>query len=216
MGLSQNTVSLVKDSRDEATEWHYTISACLSAEGICYPEISYGTEKDIVVNASIHEEIISRLSELFGEDYSSVIRALDYSITFQSEEYICILFEGIAFNDGAAHPHNFAFSLVVSLSKSTLIDIATLLKIDDEFVLAFRKQLEANANPSRFSDEDWKGVSDYISSFSNMELHRILSSNSGTVFAMLTDGVVVLFPVPYAIGDYVKVNVPINGAVNWF
>lgn len=163
------------------------------------------------VNSLILQSVNSELNEILEDSLPNVILDIGYSVSFQSEELICFLFEGTLNDENAAHPSNVAFSISISLTDKKLINISSLFEMNETFVQAFRAQLNTVADHDRFSENDWEKVSSYIENFSDEEIMNILLKEPEKTLAIQDGGIIVLFPVPHAIGDYVKIIVPKTG-----
>ena len=129
-------------------------------------------------------------------------------MSFSSNALLCILFEGVISAKEAAHPTDIAFSVCVSLKEEQIIDPTTLFEMGPEFFNTFREQLPIQNHNDRFDDAQWETVVSYINSYSNDELTQMICANPQETLAIQAEGIVVLFPVPRTIGDYVKIFVP--------
>ena len=121
--------------------------------------------------------------------------------------YVCFLFEGLLYRESAAHPINVGFSICASLKETKLVSTKSFFTIDKNFVDSFLSQIKEQPADSKFSESEWSQITDYIEHYSNSDMLQILQSEE-CVFALEKDGVVVLFPVPHAIGDYLKISIP--------
>lgn len=195
------------EATQEQSALGYVIQEHTGKDGIVYPQLIGGDEQYTKVNQLIEATVDSQLASIIGEDYSAHNITLAYQIPLQVNERIGILFEGVVTQAGAAHPSDIAFAIMISIPEAKLIPRDDILKIDIDFLENFKNQLSVNADPSRFSDEQWAEVAQYILSFSDEDLLRKLKETEYSVIVTDQDEVIVIFPVPHVIGDYIKIMV---------
>ena len=163
------------------------------------------------INLNIKQKVFLQINELAESDFTDTVIELEYTITHSDRDIVCFLFEGVFSREGAANDINFAFSLCIALDEQEIIDICTLFALNSDFVDEFRKELLQAECPERFTTEQWSSVVDYINAFSDEEIMERISSDPEEMVAFYPDAVVILFPVPSAAGDYVKISVNSTG-----
>ena len=181
------------------------------ASSIAYPQLHSNSLNFIATNLLIKETLMCILDKVFADSNENSSVVLEYSASFENEKYFCVLFEGAVLNKNAAHPTNLGFPICISLLENRILDPTSLFALDDNFIAAFREELLNNQSTTRFDDEQWKNVETYIGSFSNNEILEIISANPAKTFSLQNNGVIVLFPVPHTLGDYVKIFVKDRG-----
>ena len=180
------------------------------ASQIIYPRFVGNSTNWETVNKLIKQETEKQLKEMLTENYLNAVIKLDYTISFESDYLVCFLFEGMVSIENTAHPTNIAFSVCLSLTEPKILDPLTLVETDEEFFRTMRENVAINQNADRFSNEQWEGVAKYINAYSNEEIEEIIKTDSSKTLAVQPNGVLVLFPVPYALGDYIKIVVPFS------
>ncbi len=197
-GAAQTSTYEIKTEQDTA-----------SYEGskIAYPFLISNSVNVDKVNELIRQELDSYITALIADCLDGTTFELDYSITFESNEMICIFFEGMRLNKQAAHPTNIAFSVIVSLQEQQIIAHDTLITVDGTFVQALRHTLASGDTSGMFADEHWPAVAEYINGYTDNEIAEKIRTDLRSTTALTENGVLVLFPVPHAIGDYVKITV---------
>lgn len=200
------------DVTRQETSNSYVIEAALDCDAfsgeVSYPKIVDGSGAYESINSEIKEFVYSYLGNAIGTEQAEVTVDISYSITINNNDLICFLFEGTLMDKKAAHPTNVAFSVLISLVSKEIVEPLDYFKMDEAFFEEYRKQLLKNQNQNRFSDENWEQISGYLNNFSNEEVQNILLKNAPSSLALIPDGVIVLFPVPHAIGDYVALEIP--------
>lgn len=169
-----------------------------------YPELIGDNSEYSVANSLI----ISILEEKLENMEHIVFGNVKYMITYQSEELVCILFEGELSGNDAPHSTNVVFPVCISLKENKEISQNQFFSLNNNFLKLFREQLKTNPDEQRFTNEEWSNISSYITAYSNEELQKIISYPESTNFILANDSIIVLFPVPHAIGDYLKIVVP--------
>lgn len=181
-----------------------------AASQIIYPKLVGNSANLEAVNEMIMQETEMQLKEILAEEYLNAVIKLDYTILFENDYLICFLFEGMFLTENSAHPTNIAFSVCLSLVEAEILDPLTLVETDEEFFRTMRENLGINQNADRFSNEQWEIVAKYIDAYSNDEIEEIIKTDSSKTLAVQPNGVLVLLPVPHALGDYIKILVPFS------
>lgn len=185
----------------------YSVSLQNVSEVNC-PQIRSETVDCAAINTCIAEETERCLAQLLGEYAAETTIRLNYTITFADADILCLLYEGYISQAQAVHPTYTAFPVCISIPNATVVKPSSLVETDDNFWIEFREQLVEQNNNPRFSEDQWAEIVDYINAFSDDELQKILSSAVTDYMALGPGTVIVLVPVPHAIGDYIKIEVP--------
>lgn len=175
---------------------------------IKYPNITEEDADFSQVNKLIRDSVLQNISDIIGEDTKDTAITLNYSGVLINENLFGALFEGSVLKTSAAHPTNFAFSVHVSIKNEQVVDPLMLFEITPDFIRIFREQLHTQADADRFDKNQWKSVVAYLDSYSDDEIVEIIRTNTKETLSLQDSGVTVMFPVPHAIGDYIKISVP--------
>lgn len=175
---------------------------------VCFPQFASAFADYSSMNKLLEKFVYEYLNQLLEEAELNSTIQIDYEITLSSNELLCILFEGELSSEFSAHPTNFSFSICFSPENNVAIDPKTLFEPTTQWLSSFREQLKTNQAPTRFSDEDWEIVSTYINGFPDEEILELLYSDLSKTVVFCENGIIVLFPVPHALGDYIKIFVP--------
>lgn len=172
------------------------------------PRLQSDSQDYSAANDLIRQETETCLNKLLEWDVEGVTIALDYTVTYADDASVCVLFEGSISREGAIHPVNIAFPVCVSLRDVCVMDPSEFVKMDESFWDEFREQLAAQNDGARFSEEQWSEIVAYVNGYSNEELKDMISSRAPGGLVLAEESVIVLLPVPHAIGDNIKVTVP--------
>lgn len=166
-----------------------------------------GESKDYSkANAIIRQELIEQINILSDGDLTEVAVDLDYAVTRKEADLVCFLFEGTFMRTGAAHGLNVAFAVNLSLSTQQIIDSQSQLPADGVFIERFRESLKDMETPDRFTKDQWDSVVAQIDQYSDREILDAVKNTAKNIIAIYPDSIVVIFPVPHPVGDYVKIQ----------
>lgn len=171
-----------------------------------YPQMDSMESNAETINALLQTAGETLLWETYAQDDSRQIDAeLEYSITYQSDEVLSVIFTGLGNVQGAAHPNHLFYSLNIDLNCGKVLYLSDLCAIDqtlvDEIQTAAKEQLSEPIMQylEQNSDEKW------------LELLGEADKVHCGVRSYLTQScLVVAIAVPYAIGDWVEVEVPVH------
>lgn len=174
-----------------------------------YPQIDGQMPHLQNINDIIKQELKEQLEIIAANNFENLDIQVRFTSTFKSNSLVCFLFEGKIYRDGAAHPINVGFSICISLKETKIVAPKAFIKVESALAKEFLSQLEKQPVDSRFSENEWGQVVEYIKQHSNAEILHIMQSEE-CVFALGDSNLVVLFPLPHAVGDYLKVSIPYN------
>jgi hypothetical protein len=178
-----------------------------NAGNIYYPELVSTSIDTNQINASIKEALLAYLKENVADYGQDAVVSLDFSTPSHNGTLLCVLFEGTVVYPSAAHPTNLAFSVCVRIADGASICPTTLFQMDNDFFAAFRERLAVNPAPDQYDAVQWEQIAAYIGAYTNGDIEMLLNANPQGTLAIAEEGVTVLFPVPHAIGDYIKIPV---------
>lgn len=216
--LSQRSKSLSSSSVDSANsqgEFSYEIKtkSLTYQDGnveIEYPEIVCETEDCSLINTMIRSFADEKVRQTLGEEASDVEAKIGYSITYDDDMLISVFFEGDVISKSAAHPSYLDFSALISVKDQKLVLLSELFEMTDEFLTEFRGQVKRTDAQDGIDFERLREIVSYIEELSDHELREELSQ--GTI-SLAENSVVVVFPLPYALGDHIKIVVPYSWQV---
>ncbi|MBQ9106375.1 MAG: hypothetical protein IJY56_00630 [Clostridia bacterium] len=216
--LSQRSKSLSSSSVDSANgqgEFSYEIKtkSLTYQDGnveIEYPEIVCETEDCSLINSMIRNFADERVKQTLGEEASDVEAKIRYSITYDDNMLISVLFEGDVISKSAAHPSHLDFSALISVKDQKLVPLSEWFEITDEFLTGFRGEVERTDAQDEIDSGRLKEIVSYIEELSDPELREEILQ--GTI-SPAENSVVVVFPLPYALGNHIKIVVPYSWQV---
>ena len=172
-----------------------------------YPKLIHETFDYTVANNAIKAHLDEKMAEWFEGSASGVVSDFYYTVMYSGKNLLSILFEGIFQDGGTAHPEAFSFSCHIDLNKQSVIDPTSLFEFHEDFWSLFKQGVASAHDESRFNKADWSEISSYISAYSNKELQEIVCAEPAETLVLAQNGIIVLFPVPHAMGDYLKIFV---------
>lgn len=182
------------------------------------PQIFSKTEHDFTfINQLIYDQTINYLSqfdidELYLSDeytqwewddnaYKKFALNGDYTIKFNDEKTISIVFFGLWNVKTEPHPNNYSFSINIDLESEQLIDISSIYNFNNDFVELFR----LNKEDWILQEEQAKSLDEYFDSLLLSEL----SDNENTSFYYTENKLgVIIAGLPFAIGNYCTAEIP--------
>ena len=184
-------------------------STSYPGSNIEYPQLININNDYATVNQSLADAVSTQIKNITVNNSVNTTVNLTYTITYDKNDLLCVLFEGVISVKEAAHPTNFAFSVCASTVTGELINPVTLINMNPGFLTKFKGQLQSQRdNNNRFDPEQWESIASYIHSFSDADLNQAICSNA--TVALEEGSVLILFPVSRAVGDYVKISVPLD------
>jgi len=165
---------------------------------IKYPVLN-SNEIDLrYVNELIKEKAISVFNT--DEEYEQYID-IDYEIAFYNNEFISIIFKGLANTNLSAHPTNIFYTLNIDIEKGSIIKLTDIYKIDRNFIEIYISELKKQN----------LDVVEYLESYTDENLeemfHNADMENDG-IFSYFTESSIgISLPTIYALGDHFEMEI---------
>ena len=147
-------------------------------------------------------------------DYSRYYIFLDAQITYTVENHVSVVFSGLYDLKGSAHPIHLQLALNYDPGTMQVISFDEKYRLDGDLYKTFAEIATANLkaeNDGAWPD-GWGSFSESLCS----EEKFIEGMKNGTEFSWFCckDGVVISYPVPYALGDHKEVKIPYESLDN--
>lgn len=141
-------------------------------------------------------------------DYSEYYISVEAQITYISESQISIVFDGLYNKKGAAHPVHWIFALNYDPSTNQRIYFKEKYSINSELYDIFANYAVENikAENDGIWPHGWGAFSEELCS-ENAFIEG-MKEESGFCYYINEAGVVISYPVPYALGDHKEVEIP--------
>lgn len=166
-----------------------------------YPQLIGKSNDFSNINLLIRNETIAWLNDIV--DTNTVIN-VTYTITYQDDVYVCVLFEGDVYAVGSAHPINIVHSVCISLDEEKCIDPLSIYQTNENLIDSFKKGIIESFNDNHYTQAEWEEIVRYIIGFSDDELRHKIQNGTN---ALIDDGILICVDVPHAIGDYIKIRI---------
>ena len=153
------------------------------------------------INRQVEEKAKSFAEDVYLQDYVNLDLSLEYAYSV-SEKYVSVAFEGIGNVSTAAHPNNHYETIVFSREGQSIVTLSDMYEVDDALTSAFMKHLQ----------ETGDGAADYFNeTYDAASLLSKCDNGSSECYSYITDTeLTISFSVPHALGDYVKVTIPLE------
>ncbi len=183
-----------------------------------YPMQVGGKDAD-TINALIKLRVDEMLAYIHDEDHdvpdvewTCNIYVGNYVITRDDEKYLSILWTGDWFHSLAAHPNNFAQSIIIDKETLTEVKLSDLYTIDEAFVSRVQEQVNAQLHDVLAAKYDISPDEIREVRASEVTADALLQSGTGFGYGLpvcLTDdGILVSVCVPHYIGDHCEIEIP--------
>lgn len=174
-----------------------------------YPTIKgEGFEKS---NKLIENYIHTFLIEMYGPDYSDLELTMDFTISFQNDSFISILFKGWGNVKTAAHPNEWFLSLNINLKNGNRVKLSDLYSLNDDFMNIYFEAAKKQV-PEQFSEnkEDWIRIIDDIQKDYDLTNSKFkeTDTNYGVQSYFTPNGLGFSTQIPFAIGDHFETVIP--------
>lgn len=181
---------------------------------VIYPSIkgleSGDTQK--VINELLKEEALS-LVTIMEKNKDVLNYELDYSVVFQDNNFMSIIFTGYRYMDGAPYPVDVFYSTNVDLHNAKKLVLGDMVLIDENFVNLYIQYLGVDKG-----DEMKNFACEYlVNSLSTDNLEEgfakadMLYGSSVYVYSYFTGiDIGLSWEVPHSVGDHVEVEIPIE------
>ena len=173
---------------------------------IYYPQIE---NVDKSINDLIKKETLNGLK--YYEEKENLTLDINYDIKLLSDDYISIVYSGIGYIQGTAHPNNIFYTTNINLKdvkKTRLTDIVT---IDEDFLDLLRKSAKEqlpDAIYESFSTTSFGDNEKLLKYLKNSDKLELNSEEQFDTFSYMTDDKIgISLPVSHAIGDYIEIEI---------
>jgi hypothetical protein len=123
---------------------------------------------------------------------------LDYTIMWSSNRLLSIKFRGNCYNEGAAHPSSFCFTVNMDINTGKRILLPDFINMDDNFVNLFINKAQFLNDPVYLPTDELSALKEDQFSISNLQYEF----GKDAIFYFTSTGVVFSVYVGHAIGDY--------------
>lgn len=157
----------------------------------------------------VNEKINSQINKVITEycKYPSICSyEVDYEIKCFNQEYLSILFEGIQFPFGAAHPSDIAWGITFDMKSGKTIGITDIIE-EKELQDKLSKKLfvtKRGMDIDRY--EDLAGETDWCEKYTGYSMHYFDKEHKND-FYLSDESIGIMFGVSHAIGDYIIVEI---------
>ncbi len=143
-----------------------------------------------------------------GRDYTGCYLEARPRVAYRSEQLISIVFEGMYNKKGAAHPIHFLWALNYDPQTLEALSFSQQYQVDGALYSAFSEaaEKEIRADCGGKWPEGWGSFAEEICS--EERFLEGLSQEGDFHHYFTADGVVISFPVPYALGDHMEALLP--------
>ena len=141
---------------------------------INYPVLAEYSDR---VNQAIKEEAHLALNEYdleFFDPEERLTLEIDYEIKRKTDDLISIVFSGLGYIQGTAHPNNFFYTFNIDAKTAEKVRLADRVTIDDKFMQAVYKAARGVPEPELYdafmnSYEDKEALLEYLASADSLE-----------------------------------------------
>ncbi len=173
----------------------YTLAENGNDISIKYPQFDFLDDNE---NQKISGAIKGKVLSDMAYEEGNLSISTEYSIVKQTDDNISILIEGMLNAKYAAHPTQIVCSVNYDIKAKRLLEIQDVVTVNDVLVEKLIK------NSRDIKVEGVEGVfSDYLATQPQNDIKTTLETCD---FLMDEKGITVIYPVPHALGDYVRVE----------
>lgn len=179
---------------------------------VSFPQfIEFQDDYFVSINNQIKDYAMNIVNHFgFDEDFNErnqreLLRyEISYEITYQSGDFISILFHDYYSHSDAVHPNKGFKAFVFDLKNHKQLPLSDIISIDDSFITLLLKQIEIQSNDHIYDYlKNNIGEERLLERFLNYEL------NGGAVDYYITkDGLGICVETIYAIGNYLQIIIP--------
>ena len=150
------------------------------------------------------------IADVAEGSYNAYCIDLKYRITHNTAQHISIVFEGMSNYKSAAHPLNILFSLNIDPIHAERILFSETYPLDSTtynlFAQYAEEEIREQADPQWL--QDWEGFAETLC---DQDTFLTGMTSEAEFFHYRTEDYVVIgYPVPHAMGDYMTVQIPIS------
>ncbi|MFP4698373.1 MAG: hypothetical protein ACLFMO_06670 [Eubacteriales bacterium] len=181
---------------------------------VIYPSIVglEAVDRQNIINKLLREEALSFV-DIMEESKDTLNYELDYSVVFQDNNIISIIFKGYRYMEEAPYPVDVFYSINVDLNNGKKLVLGDMVSIDENFVNLYIEYLKKDKG-EELKNYACEYLLNSLSSenFTNgfRESDRLYGS-SKYVYSYFTGSKIgISWEVPHSVGDHVEVEIPIE------
>lgn len=157
------------------------------------------------INSTIQEAVDHWIANELSEDASL---ELQHTILCNDERCISILFEGTITTPNQVYPGKVIFPITVSKKNNEIVDSFRYILANNNFLSKFEQSLSETLQSGDYSQEQQDAIISYLYNNYDGYLQILLYDKADA--AITESGLLVILTLPHAIGDYLKVEIPIE------
>lgn len=166
---------------------------------IDYPQIAEES-----LNSLIRQSVDSWITNEISEDVSL---KLNHRVLRNDEICVSVLFEGTITGQNLAYPSKVIFPVTISKAGNSIVNSFRYILSNESFAAKFAQNLPAALQSEDYSQEQQDAITSYLYGTEEGYLPYLLTKADG---AITENGLLVILEIPHAIGDYIKVEVPMK------
>lgn len=179
---------------------------------IGYPELEQQGYEEI--NTQIRDFVAEIPEKLYGVSYENLQMELTYEVKRYDNQFFSVIYKGSANVKDAAHPDQIFVSQTFSLSSKKMISLEKFLKPSESLAKMVFENAPKCLEPAQAEAfrKTYKTEQDVINALKTCD--SFSSENPFGTWSYLTEkNVGLIFPVPYEVGGYLTVEVPVEVSV---
>ncbi|MCL2637152.1 MAG: DUF4163 domain-containing protein [Oscillospiraceae bacterium] len=168
---------------------------------------------------SLQEDMNSRLQyfalsvlEAYEDSLGALTLEVDYEVTRSTGNLLSVVFRGLAYVEGAAHPNNIVYTVNIDIQVGIEVVLADMVILGDEFIEIFRA----------YGKTEFPEADEYVKENDNEYFMKEFRSADSfwltdTYSYYTEDAMVICFSVPQAIGGYAEFRINyehLDGVIN--
>ncbi len=153
------------------------------------------------------------------EEITGLSAEIKYEITRNDSEYLSVVFDGIPYYKGAAHPYHYFNVLILDVKNCKLLSLSDLYVIDDGFIDIMRdnykKQMVAYLNDLNCTAKEYSELYKDNAYYKDV-LSRTNKNTNGGYECFLTENELgISFPIAHALGEHFEVYIDFDKLINF-
>ncbi len=202
-GKDQDIVSN-PTSNNHTTRPQDDVTEPIPERDIEYPMLTgEGADYD-KINSLIHQSVDNWIANELSEDVSF---KLQHSVLRNDEKCVSVLFEGTVSAKDLAYPSKVVFPVTISKADSAVVNSFRYILANESFAAEFEQHLPSAFQAESYTQEQIDAIISYLNGTFEGHLQYLLTKADG---AITENGLLVILEIPHAIGDYLKVEVPME------
>lgn len=173
---------------------------------INYPQITKlsDTKKQAKINEMIKKEAMKRVTE-FDSSIGELSVEMNYVIKYQDENFLSILYVGLANVKGSMHPTNDIYTTNIDIKAAKSLVLSDIIKVDEGIINQLKKGKYQKW--SKDIDLNAEGVlQNTVTDFVNKDVLNELKDKTAK-FYLTKDALVVSISIPHALGDHMELAI---------